>query len=163
MKKVFYLIIVSIMTFFKPKSPYAQNVFYGTVMERGIVTFQNSRSVLFILGFFALLSTLISSFLGRKKANITFMEDGREVKKLCNIISSDKKKTLFKIGKKTYTLKTSEIIKIKKSNTSLMWSFALFIFLVLLCIAGQVIDYVTRPVQSHIDHVDLGVYLETLE
>jgi hypothetical protein len=164
MKKVFYFVIMSIITFFTPKSPYAQNVFYGTVMDRWIINFHNSRSVLFILGFFAMIPLSVFSIVRWGKAKITFMDDGKENTKLCKIISSDTEKIVFKAGKKTYTLKPSEVIRIKKGNTPFRWLLALFIFLVLLAVAGDVVDYVTRPiVQSHIDHVDLGVYVETLE
>ena len=144
MKKVFYFVIMSIITFFTPKSPYAQNVFYGTVMNRWVTNLRNSWSVLFILGFFAIIPLSGFSLVRWRKAKITFMEDGKENTRLCKIISSDSEKIVFKTGKKTYTLKPSEVIRIKKENTPFRWLMAVWLFLIILAILGQIVDYVTR-------------------
>lgn len=112
-------------------------------------------SLIALIGAVAFLPLAIRAFRRKGKFKITFMQDGREITKICKRVSASDTKMVFEDKKSTYSGNPKEFIRIEKANRPLFLILLTSLGIMFLLVMGRIIANVWPTSGSNNNYVDV--------
>ena len=119
-------------------------------------TFNGIGVIIALIGSVAFIPLAIWAFRRKGKFKITFMQDGREITKICKRVSASDTKMVFEDKKSTYSGNPKEFIRIEKANRPLFLILLTSLGIMFLLVMGRVIANVWPTPGSEDYFVDVG-------